>query len=153
MDKKDLQIRVDALENGAKELQKEATELRELLRKEEKITDPISNAISYLGEEDEEVIEYRKMEKAGIAKHYLSEQKIVMYCKAINEKKPLNSTTYTPWFDKTKKPGAGFCHSYDAWSLVDVAGVSFRLRFNDRDHAIEAGQILEQEYYNYLMKN
>lgn len=149
------------LDTLKKSFEKETTELRKIIEDSDKpktvltattAEEALKAAIDYLGESDEEVRIYRDMEKAGIVSHYLSEQRCVIVCKALNEKKPLNSTTYTPWFDKTKKPGAGFCVSTDTWDLGRVVDVSFRLHLNQRDHAIHVGKIMEKDYYSYLIK-
>lgn len=150
--------KLDALQ---KAFEKETGDLRKIIENADKpktvlnaktADEAVEAAIEYLGESDEEVKIYRNMLKANIVSRYLSEQRCVMVCKALNEKKALNSTTYTPWFDKTKKPAVGFYHSCSTWSHDGGGGVSFRLHLNNRDHAIHAGKIMEKEYYNYLIK-
>lgn len=75
--------------------------------------------------------------------------------KAINGGKKLGRTSYTPIFDETKKPGAGFCNSFVAWGRAGDwrVGVSFRLRFIDEKRAIFAGKTFEKIYYQYMSPN
>ena len=155
LNKKDALIRLDAIE-------KEQKELRQIIEAEEPTsimdaTTPeqaVQIARAYLGESDEEVQEYQKMLDAKIAPHYLAEQRIVMCVKTLNEKKPMESTTYTPYFNRHKKPGAGFYNSLCTWH--HEAGwhvaVSFRLHLNKKDHAIHLGKLMAQDYYNYIIK-
>lgn len=148
--------RLDAIEKEQKELRKiiEAADKPLSILDATSPDQAVQIAIDYLGESDEEVQEYRKMIKGGILTHYLAEQRIVMCVKTLNEKKPLESTTYTPYFNTRNKPGAGFYRSYGAWTHGDDCwyAFSFRLHLNKKDHAIHLGKLMEQDYYNYMIK-
>ncbi len=75
--------------------------------------DSIEDAIAELGEDDIEVKEYRKMQKADLSIKSLAAQRILIWVKAVNEGylpdwNNSNEGKYLIWFDMRKEAGKGF---------------------------------------------
>ena len=112
MNKEDALRKLDSLE-------KEAKELRVIINQADKPKPVIEriksfeDAMNELGTNDEEVRLYNTMKAVGMPKHVVAEQRIVVFCKAMNEgkKHDWNNSSeykYAPYFDMRKKPNFGF---------------------------------------------
>lgn len=124
------------------------------MKKEQDVKDrvySIETAIEELTQKDQEVVIYLLMKKAGITGHALAYQELVIGCKALNggyvDEDEIN---YIPWFNRTKKPGAGFYDSRSTWTHDRDVDVSFRLQLKNRDLAIHCGQKFENQWYTYI---
>src|SRR5690554_2140042 len=99
----------------------------------------IEDAIKELGDQDEEVIELRKMEKAGITSHILYYQQIVVFTKALNDGwKPnfndWNEYKYFNWFEMGSSSGSVF--RIDAYGVRGTASdCGARLSFKSKELA------------------
>lgn len=110
----------------------------------------VPSAIKYLGQKDKEVKLYKKMQKAKMPPYYLAEQRCVIFCRALNEKKSLNDVTYIPWFDRTKKPGSGFFYGGSSCYYWDDYAVSVRVAHATSDRAIFGAKTFEKIYYPHI---
>ncbi len=156
MNKEDALRKLDSLE-------KEAKELRVIIEKADKPKPVIEriksfeDAMNELGHNDEEVRLYNNMKAVGMPKHIIAEQRIVIFCKAMNEgkKHDWNNSSeykYAPYFDMRNKPGFGFDFAYYLCS-DDISHISSRLLYTSKEHALHAGKCMEQDYYDYLTNN
>ncbi len=145
--------RMDAIEKEQKELRKiieEADKPKDITQ----IVTDVNSAIAYLSEQDEDVIEYRKMQGACLSNRNLAGQRITVFAKAINEKKEAdwdneNEYKYIIWFDLRKKKGSGFV---DCVYLYHYCSNSFSARHTYRSSKLadHASKCIEQEYYDYI---
>lgn len=100
----------------------------------------LNDAIEELGERDKDVIEYRKLQRAGVADYILANQEAILVCKALNEEwEPdwdnSNERKYFPWFDMSS---SGFrFYVCDYW--FTNANVGSRLCLKSSDLAIYYG--------------
>ena len=116
----------ELLENlfGKKTFQKDVTERIK----------SIDDAVEELGEKDVEVIELRKLQKAGITSHILKNQMAVVIVKALNEDWApdwSNSSQYKyfPWFKMGSSSGVGFsCGDCDYWRSSSTVGSRLALK-------------------------
>src|SRR5690554_1869097 len=110
----------------------------------------IEDAIKELGDQDEEVIELRKMEKAGITSHILYYQQIVVFTKALNEDwiadwSNSNQRKYFNWFEMGSSSGSVFRVSGCVdWHTDSSCGA--RLCFKSKELATYAGKQFESIY-------
>lgn len=138
----------ELLENlfGKKTFQKDVTERIK----------SIDDAVEELGENDVEVIELRKLQKAGITSHILKNQMAVVIVKALNEDWApdwSNSSQYKyfPWFKMGSSSGVGFsCDGCDYWYAGSAVGS--RLVSETREKANAIGNSEEyQELFKTMM--
>lgn len=107
-----------------------------------------------LGESDPEVIEYRKLQEAGVAQHILSNQEAVLITKALNEGwepdwDDSNEYKYLPWFVMSTS-GFRYC-GYDSWAAHSHVGS--RLCFKSRELAEYAGKQFTEVYKSFMIIN
>ncbi|WP_234111392.1 hypothetical protein [Chryseobacterium sp. R2A-55] len=94
----------------------------------------IDDAVEELGENDLEVIELRKLQKAEITSHILKNQMAVVIIKALNEgwvPDWTNSSQYKyfPWFKMCSSSGVGFsCTVCDGWNTLSLVGSRLALK-------------------------
>lgn len=120
----------------------------------ERIKHP-EDAISELGENDIDVIDYRKMLNVGVSDHYLNYAKVVIIIKALNE-------GWVPdWGDKTQpkyqlyfnmggSSGSGF--SYDdcaCWRTASTCGS--RLCFREKRLGLYAVKQFPEVFKNFML--
>lgn len=151
--------KTEALEK-IKSLEKETAALRKIVEEADKpkdITDMVTDvesAILYLGEQDEDVIEYRKMQKACLANRLLAGQRITIFARAINQKKEANwndtnEAKWIIWFDLRNKKGSGFVDCFLSYGNFSDS-FSARHTYRDRRLAEHASKCIEQDYYDYI---
>ena len=109
------------------------------------------DAINELGEDDSEVIEYRKLQKAKVLDSTLAHQEIIIIIKAFNE-------GWTPdWTDTKQRKyfpyfymGSGFSYIvYDYWDSGSFVGS--RLCFKSSDLAKYAGEQFTEVYEKFML--
>jgi hypothetical protein len=116
--------------------------------------DSLEAAINYLGEEDPDVIEYRKIDDAGIMGHALHAQILIVIIKAINEKwKPNysdgNEYKWEPRF--RIEPGVGLSlYDCDSWYAYSTVGPRFV--FKSKERLLFAVKTFIKEYNNFFTK-
>lgn len=114
----------------------------------------IHDAVAELGEYDVEVIEFLKLEKAGIGGHILFYQKAVVIAKALNEGwlpnwNDSNECKYFPWFNMGSSSG-GFSFNYCAyWYTNSYVGSS--LCFKSHELAEYAGKQFIEIYEKFMI--
>lgn len=154
---------LDKLEELKQDFDKRARELQSIIKSadkpktlKERLTEGgVEAAITELGEADPAVILYRRMQKADMPIKLLAEQRIKIWVKCVNEGFVFDwhnapQYKYLPWFDMRKEVGKGFFHSdYDFW-LYYSDGVPADHFYKSKEDALWSGQLLEQEYYNYM---
>lgn len=109
------------------------------------------DVVKYLGESDEEIIEYRKLIKANITSRMLSFQMLVCWVKALNEKHILDWSDsneykyYIWWYMSPFRVGSVDCYFEDS-------SVPSALCFKKQDIAIYAHQNKEffETYKKYM---
>ncbi len=152
METKSIKIEVP---NGY-EIDKENSSFENIIFKEVKkeITErvrSIADAIKELGEEDEAVMQLRLLESVkGLSSKIISEQKIVVFAKAINEGwiPDWNNGEFDKWFlwyYLNEVPRVGY--SYD-WSSGSCT--SSRLCYKTKSLAEHANKCVGSEYIKYL---
>lgn len=107
------------------------------------------NALTYLTEDDEEVIIYRKLVKADITSHVLYNQMAVCFVKALNEKHVFN------WNDSNEKKWriwwyASSFRFYGSFWFDSHMDVAASLCFKNENLAICAGN--NKEFVNICEK-
>lgn len=144
------------------EIEKETKHLRQIIEESEKpktiterVTD-ISSAILELGEGDEDVIIYRKMQKSDMPRKILSSQEIAIFCKAVNEGTKMdlsndNQQKWAIWFDGRKKVGSGFVYYFD-YCYYSSLSFSARHLYKTRALAEHGAKCIEKIYYEYIME-
>lgn len=108
----------------------------------------VEDAITKLGEKDEEVILLKRME--GLPQHIISEQEMIVIVKALNEKYVLdwdNSKEYKyfPWFYLGKDFRYYFYYTYCTYSHS-----SSRLALKNKELAIYAGNQFTEIYKKFM---
>ena len=100
----------------------------------------IDDAINVLGENDPDVIDYRKLFNAGISDHIFAQQQLVVIIKALNE-------GWTPdwhnnewnkwfnWFNMTGSSSSGRFSFLSSGLWRSASGVGSRLCFKSRELA------------------
>jgi hypothetical protein len=111
----------------------------------------VKDALSELGENDEEVIEYRKLLSIDIADHILNNQIAVIIMKALNEGwkadwSDSNQYKYYPYF--TMNDNTFAYDSYCYW--LTYSHVSSRLALKNSDLAIYAGNQFTEVYKKFM---
>jgi len=144
---------------------KETAELKRIIENSDKKLpaidrlNSVEDAIAELGEDDCEVKEYRKMQKADLSIKLLAGQRIAIWVKAVNEGyvPDWNNSSeykYLIWFDMRKEVGNGFFSSgYLYWHYGSSCSPSC-LFYKSKELALASGAKpkIEQEYYNYMKK-
>jgi len=109
-------------------------------------------AIKYCGDQDEDVVCYHKMVKAGIEGHTMRYQELVIITKAINEKWVPDWTTNEPkWYGYFDMRPSGFGLSYayyDNWFAHTYCGS--RLYFKDEKRMRFAFAQFTEKYKEFI---
>lgn len=111
----------------------------------------IDDAINRLGENDEEVIQLRKLESIkGLSEAILNEQMAVVIVKALNDGWVAdwdnhNEFKYFPWFYLGKNFRFGAYHSW-----YSLSSLPSRLCLKDKKLAIYAGQTFTEIYKKFM---
>lgn len=121
------------------------------------ITDRINSlgdAIEYAGEDDEDVITYRKMIAATISGHALRYIELVIITKAYNEKwipdwDNKNERKWWGWWDMTTSGFGVSSTVYDIWG--SYSGVGSRLQFLNQEIALYCFRQFKKEWLNYVL--
>lgn len=99
------------------------------------------DALNELGDDDPDVLDYVKLQKAGVSDHILAGQELAILVKAYNEKKvpdynDQNQRKYEPYF-KISSSGVGFSfNGYVSWFTDSIVGS--RLAFLNYDNMKDA---------------
>lgn len=145
--------RLDSIEKEAKELRQIIEDANKPKPIKERVYD-IPSAIAELGEGDEAVKEYRKMQRAGLSSKNLRGQEIEIFCKAVNEKTIMDwenesQEKWYIWMDYRKK-GSGFVRGFYYYCYY-CGSISARHCYKSKDLAVHGSKCIEnilREYYN-----
>lgn len=141
-------------------IEKETKELRKIIEDADKpkpITERVFNiqsAIKELGENDEDVIEYRKLLNHGFSNRLILEKEITLFAKALNEGEvmdwtKINQRKYYLWMDFSLSPtSSGFVYSVGCSCHVSDS-VSSRHTYKTEELANHTKKCIQDKYYNY----
>jgi len=147
--------RLDSIEKEAQELRKIIEDADKPKPIKERVFD-ISSAIAELGEKDEDVKEYRKMQQADLSRKVLSGQEITLFCKALNGGKKMDLTNediqkWYVWFDCRKKVGSGFVYDLVYYHCFYSDSIPSRHLYDTQELAEHGSKCMEKTYYEYII--
>lgn len=110
----------------------------------------LEDAINFLGEEDSEVKQYRKLIASGITGHTITTQQLVVVIRALNDKwvpdwDNSHKFKYYPWFELK-----GNGRFYGSFCCNVHSRVPARFCFESKEISDYAGEQFESLYLEYL---
>lgn len=144
---------LDAIELRQKELRRIIEEANKPKPITERVFD-IPSAIAELGEKDDDVIEYRKLQDHGFSQKLILEKEITLFAKALNEGTVMDWTNtdqrkYYLWLDFSVKPtNSGFVNYVDYYCNISYS-VSSRHTYKSEELARHAKKCIPNKYYEY----
>jgi len=145
--------RMDAIEKEQRELRRIIEEADKPKPITERVFD-IPSAIAELGEEDEDVIEYRKLLDHNFSRRLVLEKEITMFAKALNEGVIMDwlnteQRKYYLWMDFSVKPtSSDFVNDVD-YCCYSSYSVSSRHTYKNEALAQHAKKCITNKYYEY----
>ncbi|WP_438423093.1 hypothetical protein [Aquimarina macrocephali] len=112
----------------------------------------MDDVLQELGEQDQDVIDYRILQKPGVSDHIIGNQEAILIAKALNEGytpdwDKSDEYKYYPWF---KMSSSGFrSHAYARWTTHSDVGS--RLCFKSSKLAKYAGEQFTEVYRKFMI--